>query len=138
MIGLNAYLAFQGNCREAVNFYAKALGGEIWMMTFGEAPMPCPEGAQDQVMHASVMVKGVPVVMASDAPPGMEVRAGDNISLAVKCESAGEAERLFGALSEGGVVTMPLQETFWAERFGMLKDRFGVQWMLNLDKPAGG
>lgn len=138
MIAITPYLNFSGNCREAMEFYARALGGELWKMTFGESPMESPEEAKDLILHASVMVKGAPVVMASDTPPGMVLEAGNNVSLAVKCESAGEAERLFAALSEGGVVTMPLQETFWAERFGMLKDRFGVQWMLNLDKPSEG
>ena len=137
MKAVNAYLMFAGNCREAVNFYAKNLGGEIWMMTYGESPMPCPEGAKDQIMHASVMIQGAAVVMASDAPPGTPVSGGSDISLAIKCESAAEAERMFAAFSEGGTVVMPLQETFWAIRFGVLKDRFGVQWMFNFEKPMG-
>ncbi len=127
------YLMFDGNCREAMTFYAAAFEAPLDMSTFGEMPDAKPEGA-DRVMHARFAAGGG-TLMASDTMPGMPFSAGNNFSVSVDCESAGEQDRLMTALSEGGAVTMPLQETFWGARFGMLKDRFGIQWMFNLDLP---
>jgi PhnB protein len=134
MKGINAYLTFSGNCRDAMTFYAKCLGADLHMMTFGEAPIGASADAKDKIMHAALAV-GPHVLMASDAPPNMPVTAGNNFSITIACESAAEIDRLFAAVSEGGTVVLPLQETFWGARFGMLKDRFGINWMFNLDKP---
>ena len=123
---LVAYLTFQGNAREAMGFYAKALGGKLEVMTFGEAHVPgVPAGAENGVMHARLL-NGPVKLYASDTMPGMPFTAGDNVSIAMACESMAEVERAFKALSERGQVAMGLSEAPWAERFGMLTDRFGV------------
>ena len=89
-------------------------------------------GGEDRVLHAR-LTKGSVVLMASDSQPGMPVTVGNNVWLSVDCESEGEQDRMFSALSEGGQVVMPLDKTFWGARFGMLKDKFGLGWMFNLE-----
>lgn len=142
MKGSTPYVNFDGNCRQAVTFYQKCLGAELRVMTFSEMPPgkgapPIPAELKDRIMHAALINKGMPVLMASDTMPGMGMpyQHGNDFSIAVGCENAQEADRFFAALGEKGKVTMPLQETFWAVRFGMLTDQFGINWMLNVDKP---
>ena len=133
---INAYLIFNGNCREAMTFYQKCLGADLQMMPFSDMPGgKVPPEAKDRVMHAR-LTKGPAVLMASDNMPGMPFQQGDNFSVSLNCDSVQEIEKLFSALSEKSKVTMPLQETFWAARFGMFTDQFGINWMLNLDKPG--
>ncbi len=127
------YLTFDGNCREAMTFYAKCLDADLRMMPFSEAPMKTPDDAKDKILHAKI-AKGTWAIMASDTMPGTPIQQGNNFSIALACESAEETERLFNALSEGGKVTMPVEETFWAVRFGMLTDKFGINWMVNFEK----
>jgi PhnB protein len=138
MKGIHPYLTFDGNCREAMTFYEKSLGGELHVMPFSQAPGDFPgaqsEAAKDRVMHARLQ-KGSTVIMASDTMPGMPFQTGNNFSISIGCESQEETDRIFAALSEGGKVTMPLQDTFWGAYFGMLTDRFGTQWMLDYEKP---
>jgi PhnB protein len=134
MNGINTYLTFNGNCREAVTFYAKCLGAELQLMTFADAPMESPPDLREKVMHAAVR-KGTHVVMASDSAPGATVQVGDNFHICIQCESAEEIDRLFKALSEKGEITGPLQDTFWGARFGTLKDQFGINWMFNFEIP---
>jgi len=107
---INAYLSFNGNCREAVNFYAKALGGEVKIMTWAKAP-GAPKESADRIMHAC-LTKDEGTLMASDMPPGKSVHAGDNFSVCIDFDSTEEQAKCFAAMSEGGEVTMPLQETF--------------------------
>lgn len=134
------YLSFGGNCEQAVEFYKKALGAEVEMvLRFKDSPEPHPPGMlpagwENKVMHTSFRI-GQTVVMASDGCGGSEGGgfAGFSISIAVKTEA--EAEKVFAALSEGGKVTMPLTKTFWSPRFGMLEDRFGIGWMVNMLPP---
>lgn len=133
---VNPYLAFDGTCAQAFRFYEQALGGKIvMMMTVGESPMAAqatPE-TKNQIMHAALQVGGV-TIMGADAPSGMFSKPqGFSVSLGIDDEA--EAERVFGNLSEGATIKMPLQETFWAKRFGMLVDRFGIPWMINCAKP---
>lgn len=136
MLGVKPYVSFNGNCREAVKFYKEALGGELLgIMRYGDSPMPS-EGAEDLVMHSTLKV-GDSIIMASDCPPGMPATAGNNVSLAVGVDDASQAEAMFAKIAEGGTVTMPIQETFWAERFGMVTDKFGINWMFNCEKPHG-
>ena len=127
------YLMFNGRCREAVEFYTEVLAGKLYMTTFGESGQGDPADAE-RIMHAKVAAKGA-TLMASDMPAKTAGPAGSSITLSVDCESAEEQDRLFAALSEGGTVEMPLQDTFWGARFGMLKDRFGMDWMFNFDLP---
>jgi PhnB protein len=128
------YLTFDGNCREAMKFYERCLGGQLHLMPFSEAPGDYPKEAKDRVMHATVIKDGVPVVMASDSMPGAPVQQGTNFSICLSPDGPEELERLFAAFSEKGKVTMPLQDTFWGARFGTLIDRFGINWMFNFEK----
>lgn len=129
---LTPYIMFNGNCEEALNFYAKALDGKITDMNrFGEAPESMGADAQ-KVMHAN-FVAGAIHLMASD---GNEADAtGNMVQLSLNFTDVAEEEKVFAALSEGAQVTMPLQDTFWGARFGMLTDKFGIRWMFNYDKP---
>jgi PhnB protein len=139
MKSFNAYLIFNGNCRQAMEFYAKSLGADLHMMTYAEGPgggpnCEIPQQARDKIMHARLQA-GSAVLMASDSTPDRAVEAGTNFWVNIDCESLQEIERFFSALSEGASVTMPLQQTFWAARFAMLTDKFGVNWMFNLSQP---
>jgi PhnB protein len=135
---IQPYLIFSGRCDEALEFYRKALGAEVKaLMRFKEAPEPnmCGPESADKVMHSEFRI-GQTTVMASD---GMEYSGKpkfDGVSLALLATSDAEAERLFAALSDGGQVSMPLGQTFFASRFGMVSDRFGVSWMVVTDAAA--
>lgn len=131
---INTYLTFNGNCREAMEFYAKCLGAELHVMKFSDAPIDAPIAAKERIMHAR-LAKGQAVVMASDTMPGMPFQQGNNFSIALGCDNLQECEQMFSAFAENGKVIMPLQETFWALRFGMITDQFGINWMFNADKP---
>jgi len=131
---LQPYLFFGGRCEEAIEFYRKALGAELVMESrFKDAPEPqpgMPECFQDKIMHATLRI-GDTLLMASDGRcEGQATFEGFSLSIAVSDET--EAERVFAALGEGGLVTMPLEKTFWAPKFGMLQDRFGVGWMVSV------
>lgn len=130
------YLNFDGDCKEAFEFYKRVLNGEIVAM-FTHAGTPAAEHVsaewQDKIMHAR-LVAGDVVLMGSDSPPEyFEEPKGLRVSLHVA--DAAEAVRIFHALSEGGAVMMPIQETFWAHRFAMFTDRYGTPWMINCEKP---
>ena len=132
---IQPYLMFGGRCEEALEFYRSALGAQVDMLLrFSESPDPTPPGMlppgfENKVMHASFRIAGN-VIMASD---GCEVGTqfkGFSLSISVATEA--EADRYFAALSDGGQVQMPLTKTFWSPRFGMLTDRFGIAWMVNV------
>ncbi len=130
------YLSFDGRCEEAVEFYRSKLGAEVTaLMRFKEAPdqSMMPPGTGDKVMHGALRF-GDTVVMVTD---GMCKGAAkfEGISLALTAKDIPEAERFFNALADGGQVEMPLAETFFSPRFGMLADRFGVKWMLVVETP---
>ncbi len=131
------YLTFDGNCRDAMDFYRTCLDADLELMPFSSAPIDMPKAADptnDRIMHAS-LTKGTRLLMASDTMPGMPFQPGNNFSVSIQCESAEEIDRLFKAIGENGKVTMPLQDTFWGARFGMLTDQFGIQWMFNYYLP---
>jgi PhnB protein len=135
-MSLNPYLTFDGNCEEAFKTYEKVLGGKILAMMPHEgtpAAEHVPAEWQKKILHARLQI-GEDVLMASDAPPGRgQKMQGFSVTLVLKDPK--EAERIFNAFAEGGTVTMPLAETFWADKFGMLTDRFGTPWMINCEKP---
>ena len=134
---MNPYLTFDGRCEAAFRFYERCLGGKIVaMITHGETPAAehTPPGWQDKIIHARLMV-GDDVLMGSDAPPE-HYEAAKGFSVTLGIDDPAEAERVFHALAEDGTVRMPIEETFWALRFGMLVDRFGIPWMINCEKPA--
>ncbi len=134
MKDLTTYLMFDGQCRDAMTFYAKHFGAELQMSSFAEAPGDLA-GDKDRIMHARLDKGGTSILMASDVMPGAPFNRGADISVAVGCDSAEEIAELFSAFSEDGTVTMPLNDTFWGARFGMLTDRFGINWMFNFDLP---
>ena len=129
---INAYLIFNGNCEEAFRFYAGSLHAELSLQRFGETPgcEDMPASHKDKVMHVRLQ-KGDAVLMASDSHPDHPYEGLKGCSVAVSVDEVEEAERIFNALAQSGTVVMPMQETFWAKRFGMLTDRFGVPWMIN-------
>jgi PhnB protein len=134
---LNPYLNFNGDCEVAFLFYQKCFRGQIVaMIKTRDTPMAerMPADAQDTVMHARLEVGGT-VLMGSDAM--QHYRKAEGINVTLNIPDAAEADRVFHELAEGGSVTMPIQETFWAERFGSVTDRFGIPWMINCEKPMG-
>jgi PhnB protein len=136
-MSINVYLNFNGNCREAVEFYAQAFGTEQpQIMTFGDAPpnpdFPTPESAKNLVMHAQLKINGS-TVMFSDCFPGMNFVVGNNVNLAVVSKNMDEIKTFFHNLKEGGKVGMELQETFWSKCYGQLTDKFGINWQLSYD-----
>lgn len=135
-MSMNAYLNFDGHCEDAFKFYEKALGGKIEaVLPFAGTPAEefAPPEWANKIMHAKLVV-GDGVLMGSDSPPGM-FKPMQGMSVAYHVDDPAEAEKVFAALADGGNVTMPIEETFWARRFGMLVDRFGTPWMINCDKP---
>ncbi len=130
------YLTFDGNCAEAFAFYAHALGGTIESTnTFGDSPMAAqvPEQFHGRMMHSTVRLRGS-VLMGSDAGPWAPFEGTvRSCSLSLHYSDDAEARKDFAAMAEGGTITMPYDKTFWAKGFGMLKDRFGVNWMFNCE-----
>lgn len=137
------YLAFDGTCAEAMRFYADVLGGRLGMMTAGQSPMAdqCPPDQRDRVMHARLEMEDGSSLYAGDCMTGMAPYQGiHGVSITLNYDSVERAEQVFNALSEGGKVTMPFSDTFWARKFGMLTDRFGCHWIVNgelADLPLG-
>jgi PhnB protein len=128
---LNPYLNFDGNGEEALNFYKDALGGEITMLSrYGDSPMPADEDWKNKLMHSRLVFDGN-VIMISDVFKEMSVKKEGNVVLNIDVETLDQINQVFAKMAEGGKVTMELQDTFWGARFGMLKDKFGVDWMFN-------
>ena len=129
------YLSFKGQCEEAFTFYEQCLGGQLGaIFRYAGSPMAdqAPAGWQDKVMHGSVTV-GEQVLMGGDvAPESHEAPKGFTLSIQIK--SVADAERIFHELANGGRVVLPLEKTFWAARFGMLVDRFGIPWQINCEE----
>jgi PhnB protein len=131
-MNIHAYLTFDGQCEAAFTHYAECLGGDLQLMRMGESPEAAniPTQFHQRVMHVCLTV-GDQLLMASDTCPGMPYEGIKGCSISLQVSNVPEAERLFAALSTGGTVQMELQQTFWATRFAMLTDRFGVSWMIN-------
>jgi PhnB protein len=141
MTTINIYLTFNGNCEEAFNFYKSVLGGEFaGVNRFGEMPPmegmpPLPESEKSKIMHISLPVSKETVLMGSDSSEvfGQVTTVGNNFSVSIFTDTMEEADRLFAGLSDGGKVTMPLAKTFWGAYYGSWTDKFGVNWMVNVD-----
>ena len=141
MASTSTYLNFQGNTEEVFNFYKSVFGGEFsggGIARFGD--FPSPEGApaiaeadKKLIMHIELPILGGHILMGSDAPEsfGFKVNQGNNIQILLDPDTKEETQRLFNALSEGGKVTMPLQDTFWGAYHGHATDKYGIQWMFN-------
>ena len=129
MASLNAYLGFNGQCQEAMNFYKSCLGGELILNTVGDSPMEAqmPAEMRGKILH-SMLTSGKMVLMGSDMVEEEGYTPGNSISLCLVCESKEEIERLFLQLSNGGRVTHPLKEEFFGT-FGAITDKFGFNWM---------
>ena len=130
---LEPYLSFDGRCEEAIEFYKKALGAEVtMMMRFGEAPPnpAMPPTDPNKIMHSNITINGSQIMASDGRCTGKPTFQGFSLSLDAKTEA--DADRMFGALGDGGQVVMPLSKTFWSPRFGMLTDRFGVMWMISV------
>ncbi|MGE5214172.1 MAG: VOC family protein [Nitrospirota bacterium] len=133
---IEPYLFFNGRCEEAIEFYRKALGAKVeTMMRYKESPEPpppglVPPGFENKIMHSSFRI-GQTTVMVSDGSSANKARF-EGFSLGLHVSSEAEADRAFNALAEGGKIKMPLTKTFWSPRFGMLEDRFGIGWMINV------
>jgi PhnB protein len=129
------YLMFNGDCEAAFKFYEQLFGGKIEsMMTHAGSPAEqhVPAEWRNKILHARLSIKGQ-ALMASDAPPG-HYNKPQGFSVAVQIDKIEDAERIFNGLAEKGNVQMPLEKTFWAERFGMVVDRFGTPWMINCER----
>lgn len=133
---VGAYIKFNGNCRKALNYYANLFETEPNIMAFSEMPpnpeFPIPDDMKDLVMHGNFTVFGS-LIMVSDAMPGQEHTIGDNLSLIITWDDPEEIKRVFEILSKDGTVLMPLEKTFWAELYGSVRDRFGIEWQFNYD-----
>lgn len=138
MAKFNFYLNFKENTEEAFTFYKSVFGGEFALVQrFKDTPHAgdVPAEHQDKIMHIALPLPGGGILMGTDdlGVMGRPFIQGNNISISIDAESEAEADQIFAGLSEGAHITMPLQKTFWGAYFGMLTDRFGIQWMLNYD-----
>jgi PhnB protein len=142
MKAVNPYLNFPGNTLEAFNFYKSVFGGEFTnVVRFGDTPESgrVSEKVKDKIMHIALPIGNGNILMATDAieEMGHKIYEGNNYHISLGAESKEEADRLYKGLSEGGKASMPMADTFWGDYFGMLKDKFGVQWMIGYTKPKG-
>jgi PhnB protein len=137
MTQINAYLNFNGNCRDAMNFYKECLGGELALQTVEGSPIEaqCPPAIKNQVLHASLMKDAI-LLMGSDMVGPDGFIKGNTMSLSLNCSSEEEINSFFSTLSAGGKIIHPLRVEFWGAIFGVFTDKFGVRWMLNYDKNA--
>ena len=131
---LNPYLHFEGYSEEVLNFYRDVFDGEILMLSrYGDGPMQVDEDWKNKIMHARLKF-GDSLIMVSDGPKGFKTTTGGNIQLSVEMDDENKMNEVFNKLAEGGKITMPLQDTFWGARFGMLTDKYGTGWMFNHEK----
>ncbi|WP_411553108.1 VOC family protein [Paenibacillus lautus] len=137
---MNPYLVMDGNAKEAIQFYEKALDAQVVMVqTFGEMPanpdFPLPESARDRISHALLKV-GETDLMFSDTFPGQPVQSSNQVQICIMTDQAEQAKRIYEALREDGQVVMPLQETFWSPAYGIVADKFGVNWNISTEAEA--
>lgn len=131
---LNPYISFNGNARQAMEFYKDVFGGELNMNTFAEFGSPDGPDA-DKIMHAQLESPSGFTLMASDTPEGMSYNPGDTISVSLSGDDAAELRGYWEKLAAAGKVTMPLEKQMWGDEFGMVVDQFGIQWMVNIGQP---
>ena len=137
MTQINAYLTFNGNCREAMAFYKECLGGELTMQTIGESPMAdkMPPQMKESILH-STLAKDALVLMGTDCVAANGLIKGNAVSLCINCSSEEEIKIFYKKLSAGGQQAYPLEDTFWGALFGGLTDKYGNHWLLNFTKPV--
>jgi PhnB protein len=136
---VNVYLNFNGNCEEAFNFYKSVFGGEFpYIGRYSDMPPqegmpPMPKEMANRIMHVSLPISKETMIMGSDTGGewASSYKQGNNFSISISTDDKKEADRLFNALSDGGKVTMPMNQTFWGDYFGMFEDKFGINWMIS-------
>jgi PhnB protein len=146
MATVNVYLNFDGNCKEAFDFYQSVFGGEFpYVGTYGEMPLQegapaLPEEHKNRIMHISLPIGEGTVLMGADTGGAWaeKVEFGNNVSISINTTNRDEADSIFNALSKNGKVSMPMEVTFWNAYFGMFTDQFGIHWMVNCDLPSEG
>jgi PhnB protein len=131
---LNPYIAFDGDAREAMEFYREVFGGDLVMNTFGEFGAPESPDA-DKIMHSQLETPSGYTLMGSDTPQGMDYSPGTNVSISLSGDDTDELHGYWEKLSEGGTVSVPLEKQMWGDEFGMCTDRFGIAWMVNIGTP---
>jgi PhnB protein len=134
MKNINSYLIFNGNCREAMTFYADCLGAELTLSTYGEMPGATTFAGSPLILHAHLQ-KGDVVVMASDTTPDKPIPVGANVQMNINCDSPEEVDQLFAKFNVNAKVHMAPGDTFWNAYFAMIQDQFGNSWMFNFEKP---
>ena len=131
---LNPYISFDGNAREAMDFYKSVFGGSLELNTFGESGAADSSNA-DKIMHSLLETDNGFTLMCADTPPGMEHNPGNNIAVSLSGDDAKELRGYWEKLSDGGTVAVALEKQMWGDEFGMCVDRFGVSWMVNISQP---
>lgn len=129
---LNPYISFQDNAKEAMEFYKTVFGGELVIHKFDEYSMPHDEDENAKVMHAMLTTANGMIFMGADTPKSMQYDPGSRISMSLSGTDDADLSGYFEKLAAGGTVTMPLEKAPWGDKFGMLTDKFGVQWMVNI------
>ena len=129
---LNPYLSFLDNARQAMEFYKTVFGGKLQISTFKEYQASQDPGEDDKIMHAMLEAENGIIFMAADTPNGMEYNPGSNISMSLSGDNESELRGYYEKLSSGGMVVMPLEKAPWGDTFGMLRDKFGINWMVNI------
>lgn len=133
MLGVKPYINFKGNCEEAINFYKEKLGAEVlYLGRYGESPMK-GKAPDDKIMHCTLKIGDSQVMACDSVFEEYPVIVGNNITLAIGTKDVDQADRMFEQMSDGAKIVMPMQETFWAKKFGMLTDKFGINWMFNCE-----
>jgi PhnB protein len=131
---LNPYISFDGNARQAMDFYKSVFGGSVALNTFGESGAQDSSNA-DKIMHSILETDNGFTLMGSDTPPGMEYNPGNDIAVSLSGDDANELRGYWEKLSDGGTVLVALEKQMWGDEFGMCVDRFGVNWMVNISQP---
>lgn len=129
---LNPYINFNGNAKEAVEFYKNVFGGELTMSTFSQGGMPVEPEEAEKIMHAQLIVENGMTLMASDTPKGWVYNPGTNISVSLSGDDEAELKGYWDKLAEAGKVEQPLVPAPWGDQFGMVTDKFGIRWMVNI------
>jgi len=133
-VAINPYINFAGKAREAFEFYQKALGGELSLMSFNPGGAPKPAGPGDNIMHGTLTLDNGVVIMGTDGMAGYPAKVGDNFAIALSGSDRDKLVKAFEALSEGGNVKQQLKDESWGDTFGWLEDKFSINWMVNISK----
>ncbi|WP_418955702.1 VOC family protein [Streptomyces tritici] len=134
---LNPYLTFDGDAKQAMEFYKEVFGGTLRSHTYAEFGEQAPPGYADKTMHSMLETDAGFTLMGADNPPGNEFKPGNTLSISVSGEDESELRGYWERLSEGGTVAVPLEKQMWGDVFGMCVDRFGITWMVNIGEPQG-